>query len=135
MKAMRLEGDWGLDNLRQVDLPDPEPGPDEVLIGIEAVSINPRDLVMMRGGYGRIGGQPPIIPLCDGAGRIVAVGENVARFVVGDLVCPSYSRTWLYGVAGPNTQRGVPQRREICGQRQSRISSAVHQENTDRQLH
>ena len=62
MKAMRLE-DWGLENLKQVTLSDPEPASDEVLILIGAVSINPRDGILMQGGYGRKGGTPPLIPL------------------------------------------------------------------------
>jgi NADPH:quinone reductase-like Zn-dependent oxidoreductase len=104
---MRLENDWGLENIRLTDLPDPSPGPDDVVIAIEAVSINPRDLVLMNGGYGRMGGSPPIVPLCDGAGRIVAVGERVTRVKTGDLVCPHFSRTWLRGTASDETFLGA----------------------------
>ncbi len=107
MKAMRLEDDWGVENIRAVDLAEPEPGPDEVVIRIEAVSINPRDLVLMQGGYGRMGGTPPIVPLCDGAGRIAATGANVSSVAVGDLVCPTFSRTWLHGTAGATTSFGA----------------------------
>ena len=107
MKAMRLEENWGLDNIRLANLPDPEPGPDDVVIGMEAVSINPRDLVMMQGGYGRMGGSPPFVPLCDGAGRVVAAGDNVTRVKVGDLVCPSFSRTWLRGLVNQVALEGA----------------------------
>ncbi len=107
MKAMRLEDDWGLENIRLRDLPDPEPGPDDIVIGIEAVSINPRDRLQMLGAYGRIGGSPPIIPLCDGAGRVHAVGENVTRFKPGDFVCPNFSRTWISGTASDQSQLGM----------------------------
>ena len=69
MKAMRIEGAFGLDNLKQVDLPEPTIGPDDVLIRMEAVSINPRDRILIEGGYGRMAGPLPLIPLCDGAGR------------------------------------------------------------------
>jgi NADPH:quinone reductase-like Zn-dependent oxidoreductase len=106
MKAMRIEDDWGLDNLRQVDLPEPTAGSDEVIIRMEAVSINPRDLIMVEGGYGRMAGPLPLIPLCDGAGRVVEVGQNVRHVAAGDLVCPTYSRTWLHGTAGESTHAG-----------------------------
>ncbi len=107
LRAMRIEDGWGLDNIRNVELPDPEPGPDDVVIAIEAVSINPRDAVLMQGGYGRMGGELPIVPLCDGAGRIVATGANVSRVKEGDLVCPTFSRTWLRGTASPETFIGA----------------------------
>jgi NADPH:quinone reductase-like Zn-dependent oxidoreductase len=107
MRAMRLEDAWGLENIRPVTLPDPEPGPGELLIRIEAVSINPRDAILMKGGYGRMGGSPPLVPLCDGAGRVVAMGDGVEGFAVGDFVCPHYSRTWLSGTTTPEKQKGA----------------------------
>ena len=107
LRAMRIEGDWGLENIRPVELAAPDPGPDDVVIRIEAISINPRDLVMMHGGYGRMGGTLPFVPLCDGAGRVVAAGNNVTRVKPGDLVCPAFSRTWLRGTAGPDTLAGA----------------------------
>lgn len=107
MKAIRLEGDWGLDNLREVELPDPKIGPDDVLIRMEAVSINPRDKILVEGGYGRMAGPLPLIPLCDGAGRVIKLGPQVTQIAAGDLVCPSYSRTWLHGTAGLNTHDGA----------------------------
>lgn len=107
MKAMRLEGAWGLDNLREVELPDPKPKPSEVLIRMEAVSINPRDRIVVEGGYGRMAGPLPLIPLCDGAGRIVELGSEVSGFTAGDMVCAAYSRTWLHGTAGAATHEGA----------------------------
>ena len=107
MKAIRLEGDWGLDNLREVELPDPKPGPGEVLIRMEAVSINPRDKILIEGGYGRMAGSLPLIPLCDGAGRVVDLGPKVTHVAAGDLVCPAYSRTWLHGTSGAHTHDGA----------------------------
>ncbi|MGI9494087.1 MAG: zinc-dependent alcohol dehydrogenase family protein [Geminicoccaceae bacterium] len=107
MKAMRLEGAWGLDNLREVELPDPKPEPDEVLIKMEAVSINPRDKILIEGGYGRMAGSLPLIPLCDGAGRVVELGPSVQHAAAGDLVCPAYSRTWLHGTSGEHTHDGA----------------------------
>lgn len=100
MKAMSIE-EWGEENIRLVERPDPVAGPGEVVIRIHAVSINPRDLILARGGYGRRGGEPPIIPLCDGAGEIAEIGEGVTGLAVGDRVCPAFSRTWISGPLGP----------------------------------
>jgi len=97
MKVIQLEGDWSPHHLRLAERPDPEPGPDDAVVAIQAVSINPRDLVLCQGGYGRLGGELPLIPLCDGAGTVVAVGERVSRVAPGDRVCPTFSRSWLRG--------------------------------------
>lgn len=107
MKAMVIEGDWGTENIKPAERPDPEPGPGEIVIDIQAVSINPRDLIMCQGGYGRMGGTLPLVPLCDGAGVVSARGESVEDLAVGDLVCPTYSRTWLHGTAGARTFFGA----------------------------
>ena len=103
MKVMLLDGEWGPQNLKPVERSDPTPGPGEVVIAIEAVSINPRDLIMCHGGYGRVGGALPLVPLSDGAGRVAAIGEGVERVVAGDMVCPTFSSAWLHGTAGPQT--------------------------------
>ncbi len=105
MKAMQISGDWGVENIRPVTLPDPKAGTGEVVIRIEAVSINPRDRVMAMGGYGRQASLP-LIPLCDGAGRIVDVGPDVTGFGEGDLVCPAFSRTWTHGTMTQEASSG-----------------------------
>ena len=107
MRAMQITGDWGLENLKPARLPTPEPLSDEALVAIKAISINPRDLVMANGGYGRQGGTLPLIPLCDGAGEVVAVGNSVTDIKVGDRVAPSYSSTWLSGIRGPESVKGA----------------------------
>lgn len=107
MKAMVLDGDWGPENIRPQERPEPEAGPGELVVAIKAVSVNPRDLVMCQGGYGRMGGALPLVPLCDGAGEVTALGEGVTGFAVGDLVGPTYSQTWLHGTAGPQTFFGA----------------------------
>ena len=107
MRVMQIEGAWGPENIRPAERPDPAPGPGEVVIRMRAVSINPRDLIMSRGGYGRRGGSLPLVPLCDGAGEVAAVGDGVRRVAVGELVCPTYSRTWLHGSYGPDSSRGA----------------------------
>lgn len=102
MRVMQIEGEWGLDHIKLADRPDPEPGPGEVLIRLKAASLNFRDTVMVHRGYGRRSGELPLVPVSDGAGVVEAVGEGVTAFKPGDLVCPSFSQTW---VSGPFTER------------------------------
>ena len=107
MKAMRIEDDWGLESLRLVDLAETQPGPRDAVVAMRAISINPRDRVMAMGGYGRQGGDLPLIPLCDGAGDVVAVGAEVTEIALGDRVAPTCSRTWLTGLRGPDAFKGA----------------------------
>src|SRR5262245_24537435 len=97
MKVMQIEEDWTPDNIRMAERPRPEPGPGEVLVKMEAASLNYRDVVVTRRGYGRRTGQLPLVPLSDGAGRVVATGAGVTRVDVGDLVCPIFNQRWLVG--------------------------------------
>ncbi len=96
MKAVRLSA-YGIDNLAIVDLPDPEPGPGQVLLRMKAASVNYRDLIVLAGRYG---GKLPLVPLSDGVGVVEAVGEGVTRLKPGDRVSPIYAPGWL---AGPPT--------------------------------
>ncbi len=61
------------------DLPDPTPGPGEVVIAPKAWSINYRDFAVAMGKY--FGGAitEPSVPLSDGAGEVIAVGEGVTE--------------------------------------------------------
>jgi NADPH:quinone reductase-like Zn-dependent oxidoreductase len=97
MKAyqIQMQGE-GLDRLQQVELPDPKPGPGQALLRIRAASLNFRDQIMTRGGY-HTPQQRPIIPLSDGAGEVVEVGEGVSRVKVGDRVCPTFFQVWIDG--------------------------------------
>lgn len=97
MRTYEIHGDWGLANLRLTTRPDPQPGPGEVLLKMQASSLNYRDLVVLEGGYGSFTGSLPIVPLSDGAGEVVAVGDGVRRVAVGDRVCPMFFRDWIGG--------------------------------------
>ena len=97
MRAMQIEGDWGLDNIRLAERPDPVPGPGEIVVRMQAASINYRDTVMVNRGYGRRSGELPLVPLSDGAGTVEAVGEGVGRVSLGDLVCPIFGQNWIDG--------------------------------------
>jgi NADPH:quinone reductase-like Zn-dependent oxidoreductase len=104
MRAWMLpEASDGFDKLYQETLPDPEPGPGEVLIRVHACSINYRDFAVAAGKY--FGGalKAPAVPLSDGAGQVFAVGGGVKRFKEGDRVQGSFFLDWQDGPprAGP----------------------------------
>ncbi|MBO9517632.1 MAG: NAD(P)-dependent alcohol dehydrogenase [Porphyrobacter sp.] len=87
----------GFDKLYVETLPDPTPGPGEVLIQVHACSINYRDFAVAAGKY--FGGalKAPAIPLSDGAGQVVAVGAGVTKFKEGDRVQGSFFMNWEDG--------------------------------------
>jgi NADPH:quinone reductase-like Zn-dependent oxidoreductase len=68
---------------------------DEVLVRIEAVSINYRDLLIADGKAGAT--RDGLVPLSDGAGRIHAVGADVTRWKQGDKVAGTFFRHWASG--------------------------------------
>jgi len=85
-----------LESLHLVERPDPTPGPHDIVIRMRAAALNFRDVAMLRGKY-HIGVSPPLIPLSDGAGDVIRIGEAVTRFRVGDVVCPTYLPDWHDG--------------------------------------
>jgi len=96
MRAFEIHGSFGLENLRQVERPDPEPGFGQIALRMKSASLNYRDLLMVRGHYNPR--QPlPLIPCSDGAGEVVAVGDGVSRLSVGDRVATVFSQTWHAG--------------------------------------
>lgn len=95
MRAWMLPaGSDGFDRLYLTELPDPTPGPGEVLIQVHACSINYRDFAVAAGKY--FGGalKAPAIPLSDGAGQVVAVGAGVKRIREGDRVQSAFFQAW-----------------------------------------
>lgn len=102
MKAIEVQGNWGIDNLEIVERDKPTPGPGEVLLHIKAASLNYRDLLTVQG----MGGvtELPLVPFSDGAAEVEAVGEGVSRVKVGDKVCPLFFPTWT---DGPVTVEGI----------------------------
>jgi NADPH:quinone reductase-like Zn-dependent oxidoreductase len=99
MRAIQLSA-FGLDHLDLVDLPAPRPGPREVLVRMEAASLNFRDHMVVNGDLYR--GVPlPIVPVSDGAGTVLEIGEGVTRFKPGDRVTTFYKSRWIAGAMRP----------------------------------
>jgi NADPH2:quinone reductase len=83
MKAIRVDAVGGPDALCYVDLPVPQPGPDQALVRLAAIGINFIDT------YHRAGLYPlplPFVPGSEGAGTIAALGAGVRDLDVGDRV-------------------------------------------------
>ncbi|WP_327703811.1 NADP-dependent oxidoreductase [Streptomyces decoyicus] len=76
-----------------MDLPQPEPGPGEVLVRLSAAGLNPVDWKIADGMFGDA--MPVAFPLVlgsDGAGEVLAIGDGVRRFTVGDAVFGQFQR-------------------------------------------
>jgi NADPH:quinone reductase-like Zn-dependent oxidoreductase len=96
MKAYAIQNTFGIDSLTLTDLPDPRPGPGQVLLKMRAWSLNYRDLMVVKGLYNpklRL----PCIPFSDGVGEVVGLGDGVSRVKVGNRVAGSFMQKWLDG--------------------------------------
>jgi NADPH:quinone reductase-like Zn-dependent oxidoreductase len=96
MKTYEIQSDAGIDALTLVERPEPQPGWGQVLIRVRATSLNYRDLIVVQGGYGNKE-KLPLIPMSDGAGEVVAVGEGVTRVKVGSRVAGIFFQDWIAG--------------------------------------
>src|SRR3546814_11812581 len=108
MRCYMITPGNGIDSLTLIDCPTPEPGPGQLLVALKAVSLNYRDLLIADGLY-RGGGASGIVPLSDGAGEVVAIGEGCSRFKVGDRVAGIFMQSWTAGeiaAADPASARG-----------------------------
>jgi NADPH:quinone reductase-like Zn-dependent oxidoreductase len=102
MKAVR----WTSGDKPSLELHDeavPTPGPHDVLVRVHAASLNYRDQAILDGQYGGPT-QPNGVPLSDGAGEVVAVGDGVTRVKVGDRVSASCHPHWIGGPPRPEYQ-------------------------------
>jgi NADPH:quinone reductase-like Zn-dependent oxidoreductase len=85
MKGVFYRTHGGNEVLEYGELPEPRPGRGEVLVRLEAVSLNRVDL-FTRNGWPGLKLSFPHVPGADGAGRVVELGDGVAQFAVGDPV-------------------------------------------------
>jgi NADPH:quinone reductase-like Zn-dependent oxidoreductase len=95
MRAWQIST-FGIDCLQFVEGMTPAPGPGEVLVAMRAISLNFRDLMVVKGLYNpkmRL----PRIPCSDGAGEVAAVGPEVTAWKRGDRVAGIFMQNWLDG--------------------------------------
>lgn len=95
MRAYELQARDGFDALTAVERPNLAPKAGEVLVRVRAVSLNYRDLLVLRGAKAR---RQPIVPVSDGAGEVLAVGSGVTRFRPGDRVAAAFFPHWQAGL-------------------------------------
>ena len=96
MRAYEIVSDGGVDALALNQRPSPEPGVGEILVRIQASSINYRDLSTIEDPLPR-GISFPRIPNSDGAGEVIGVGSGVTRFETGDRVAGCFFQNWSDG--------------------------------------
>lgn len=103
MKAYQIE-QFGIEELRCVEAEEPAPASGEVVVRLRAVSLNYRDLMVVKGSYNpRM--KLPAVPFSDGAGEVAAVGEDVAQWSIGDRVMPIVVQRWYDGDASELKRR------------------------------
>ncbi|HLH33608.1 MAG TPA: NAD(P)-dependent alcohol dehydrogenase [Alloacidobacterium sp.] len=105
MKLWRIPA-FGIDNLEFIDAPPPKPGAGEVLIKVQAVSLNYRDLMIVTGRYNPKMALPRV-PVSDGAGEVVAVGEGVTRVKAGERIAGIFMQNWLDGPGTAQKHKGA----------------------------
>jgi putative PIG3 family NAD(P)H quinone oxidoreductase len=86
MRAVVLRRHGGPEVLALEEVPDPEPGPDEILVHVRASALNRADLLQRMGLYPDPRRPELEIPGLEYAGTVVRVGERVTRWQPGDLV-------------------------------------------------
>ena len=95
MKTIELH-DFGISNLKVNEQLIPVPKFGEVLVKIEAVSLNYVDLLVVKGLLNP-NLELPYIPVCDGAGIVESIGANVTEFQPGDKVATTFIPNWISG--------------------------------------
>jgi NADPH2:quinone reductase len=91
MRAIVVTANGGPDVLDLQDVPEPEPGPGEVLVDVEAIGVNYRD-VYEREGLGSYTAPTPLVAGVELAGEVAAVGDGVHGVRVGDRVATVAAR-------------------------------------------
>ncbi len=95
MKAFVTHGD-GIENLKLIETPMPEPQAGQILVKMRAAALNFRDLLVVKG----VENWKPAaarIPVSDGAGVVAAVGKDVKSLKTGDRVAGIFLPQWIEG--------------------------------------
>ncbi len=106
MQSYRFDHFESLEGLKRVEEEKPLPGRNQVLIKVRACSLNYRDLAIFHG-TGTIARKEGVIPLSDGVGEVVAIGDAVSLFKIGDRVAGSFFPYWIGGARDAASTRRV----------------------------
>lgn len=106
MKAAIVRAPASLDSIEIVERPRPESCAGEILVRVAASSLNFHDLAVVNGMIPTADGR---VPMSDGAGEVVALGEGAAGFAIGDRVMSVFFPGWADdGEPGVAARMGVP---------------------------
>ena len=105
MRAMRLKAGGGIDGLYAGEVALAALGPGDIHVRLHASSLNYHDYIVVLGGIPTPDGR---IPMSDGAGVVVAVGEAVREFAPGDHVVSTFFPRWLAGLPTLEALAEVP---------------------------
>ena len=94
MKVISIKSPGGLDHLQVSEKKNPQPAAGEILVRWHATSLNYHDYLVAVGGIKVPDGR---IPMSDGAGEIVGVGEDVDEWAIGDKVMSLFFPNWQEG--------------------------------------
>lgn len=94
MRQYELAQERGIEHLTIVEREQTAPRAGEIAVRMHATSINFHDYIVAMGWFPADEGR---IPMSDGAGEVIAVGEGVSAFKVGDRVISTYFANWLDG--------------------------------------
>jgi NADPH:quinone reductase-like Zn-dependent oxidoreductase len=104
MRVVCLRGGFGLEHVALEERSEPVAGPGEVLVRVRAVSLNYRDLLMLKGEYDRSLREPLVLG-SDALGEVSALGAGAERFRIGERVCPTFVQGWIEGPPGRDSPR------------------------------
>ncbi|MBL8152441.1 MAG: NAD(P)-dependent alcohol dehydrogenase [Blastocatellia bacterium] len=96
MKVIEIQEKFGIDSLKIAEREEPTPSHGNIVVKVKATSLNYRDLLTVQGLYNPKQ-KLPLIPLSDGVGEVVAIGEGVSRVKVGDRVAGIFAQKWVSG--------------------------------------
>lgn len=106
MKTIVLKSPASLDALAPSERAEPgAPGPGEIKVRLHASSLNFHDYAVCIGMIPTVDGR---IPMSDGAGEVIAIGDGVSEFAVGDKVVSTFFPEWIDGRPPESAFRAVP---------------------------
>ncbi|MEH2567050.1 zinc-dependent alcohol dehydrogenase family protein [Bradyrhizobium sp. AZCC 2289] len=105
MKVAAVKAPGGLDKIVVEGRSEPIAGPGQVLVKLHASSLNFHDLAVVSGRIKTADGR---IPMSDGAGEVVGIGDGVSAVKTGDHVLSTFFPNWTSGGPTGDRLRGVP---------------------------
>ena len=105
MRTIQLQKPGGLDRLQVTETERQAPGRGEIAVRVRASSLNFHDYAVVTGMIPTPDGR---VPMSDGAGEVVEIGEGVGEFAVGDKVVSTFFPHWMDGEPDRAVMGDVP---------------------------